>query len=83
MNYDEIFNIFKSSYVGREIKKNIIIEKIINKDDKDIINRFVKDIYIKYSIKSEEIKKEAEKNFEEIQIIEININDYRAIYDIY
>ena len=57
LKYDEIFDTFKSCYVGREIKKNIILEKIINKDDKEIIDRFVTNIYIKYSIKAEIINK--------------------------
>lgn len=83
MNYDEIFDEFKSCYVGKEIKKDIIMEKLLNVDDKEIIKRFVNNFQIKYSIKAEYINKRAEENFEEIQIIEININDYRAIYDIY
>lgn len=83
INYDEIFEKFKSCYVGKEIKKDIIMEKILNADDKEIIKRFVNNLQIKYSIKAEYINKEAEENFEEIQVIEINVNDYRAIYDIY
>ena len=83
MNYDEIFDIFKSSYVGKEIKKEVILDKLSHADDKEIIERFVKNIYIKYSVKAENINKEAEENFEEIQILEIYIIDYRAIYDIY
>ena len=83
MNYDEIFNVFNSSYVGKEIKKEVILDKLSKGDDKEIIERFVTNIYIKYSVKAEIINKKAEENFEEIQILEININDYRAIYDIY
>lgn len=83
MNYEEIFDIFKSSYVGKEIRKDIILNRLFNAEDKEIIERFVTNIYIKYSVKAENINKKAEKNFEEIQIIEININNYRAIYDIY
>ena len=83
MNYDEIFDVFNSSYVGKEIKKEVIIDKLSSIDDKEIIERFVANISIKYSIKSEMINKKSEKNFEEIQILEININDYRSVYDIY
>ena len=83
MNYDEIFNDFKSSYIDKEIKKDVILDKLSNLEDKEIINRFVTNAYIKYSIKAEKINKTAEKDFEEIQIIEINISDYRAVYDIY
>ena len=51
MNYDEIFDIFKSSYVGKEIKKEVILDKLSNVDDKEIIERFVTNIYIEYSVK--------------------------------
>ena len=83
MNYDEIFDVFNSTYVGKEIKKEVILDKLSNIDDKEIIERFVTNIFIKYSVKSEVINKKADENFEEIQILEININNYRAIYDIY
>ena len=83
MNYNEIFDIFKSSYVGKEIKKEVILDKLFNVDDKEIIERFVTNIYIEYSVKAKNINKKAEENFEEIQILKIDIIDYRAIYDIY
>ncbi len=83
MNYDEIFDIFKSSYVGKEIKKEVILDKLSHADDREIIERFVTNIYIEYSVKAENINQKAEENFEEIQILGINIIDYRAIYDIY
>lgn len=83
MDYDEIFEMFRTSYVGKEIRKDIILEKLINSENKEIVERFANNFYIKYSVKAENINKEAEKNFEEIQIIEVDINDYRAIYDIY
>lgn len=83
MNYNEIFDKFTTSFVGKEIRKDVILDKLSNSDDKEIIERFVTNIYIKYSVKADNINKKAEENFEEIQIIEININDDRAIYDIY
>ncbi len=83
MEYDEIFEMFKSSYVGKEIKKDVILEKLTDSEDKEIVERFANSFYIKYSVKAENINKKAEENFEEIQIIEIDINDFRAIYDIY
>lgn len=83
MEYDEIFEMFKSSYVGKEIKKDVILEKLTDSEDKEIVERFANSFYIKYSVKAEDINKKAEENFEEIQIIEIDINDFRAIYDIY
>lgn len=83
MEYDEIFEMFKSSYVGKKIKKDVILEKLTNSEDKEIVERFVNNFYIKYSVKAENINKKAEENFEEIQIIEIDINNFRAIYDVY
>ena len=83
MNYNEIFDKFTTSFVGKEIRKDVILDKLSNSDDKEIIERFVTNIYIKYSVKADNINKKAEENFEEIQIIEVDINDSRAIYDIY
>lgn len=83
MDYDEIFEMFRASYVGKEIRKDIILEKLTDSENKEIVERFVNNFYIKYSVKAEDINKKAEENFEEIQIIEIAINDFRAIYDIY
>ena len=83
INYDEIFEMFKTSYVGKEIKKDIILNKLSNNEDKEIIEKYANVFYIQYSIKAETIHKKASNNFEEIQIIEIQKNDYRAIYDIY
>ena len=83
MNYDEIFDEFNSSYVDKEIRKDIIIDKIFNSDDREIIKRFVNSAFIKYTIKADKTNKEPKINFEEIQILEIDINNYRALYDIY
>ena len=83
LDYDEIFEKFNSAYVDKEIKKEIILDKIINAEDKEIIKDFANTFKIKYTIKADLINKRAEENFEEIQIIEIDINNYRAIYDIY
>lgn len=83
INYEEIFEMFSSAYVGKEIRKDVILDKIINMDDKEIIEKYANSFHIMYSIKADIIDKKAEENFEEIQIIEIDINDYRAIYDIY
>ncbi len=83
MNYNEIFDKFTTSFIGKEIRKDVILDKLSNSDDKEIIERFVTNIYIKYSVKADNINKKAEENFEEIQIIEVDINDSRAIYDIY
>ena len=83
MEYYEIFEMFKSSYVGKGINKDVILEKLTDSEDKEIVERFANSFYIKYSVKAENINKKAEENFEEIQIIEIDINDFRAIYDIY
>ena len=83
LNYDEIFDNFATSFVGKEIKKDVILDKLSNNEDKEIIKNFINNIYIMYSIKSEVINKKADKNFSEIQIIEVEINNYRAIYDIY
>ena len=83
INYEEIFEMFSSAYIGKEIRKDVILDKIINMDDKEIIEKYANSFHIMYSIKADIIDKKAEENFEEIQIIEIDINDYRAIYDIY
>ena len=73
MDYDEIFEMFRTSYVGKEIRKDIILEKLINSENKEIVERFANNFYIKYSVKAENINKEAEKNFEEIQIIDLHL----------
>ena len=83
MNYDEIFEVFNSFYVGKEIKKEVIQDKVFNLEDKEIVEKYVNSFHIMYSIKADNINKKAEENFEEIQIIEVDINDSRAIYDIY
>ena len=83
INYDEIFDKFTTSYIGKEIKKDVILDKLSNNDDKEIMEKFITNIFIMYSVKAEKINKKAEENFEEIQILEINISDYRAVYDIY
>ena len=83
MNYDEIFEVFNSFYVGKEIKKEVIQDKVFNSEDKEIVEIYVNSFHIMYSIKADNINKKAEENFEEIQIIEVDINDSRAIYDIY
>ena len=83
MDYKECFSIFNSSYTNKEIPKDILLNNIDNKEDKEIIERFLENIFLKYCIKAENINKESEKNFSEIEIIEININNYRTIYDIY
>lgn len=83
MNYDEIFKVFNSFYVGKEIKKEVIQDKVFNSEDKEIVEKYVNSFHIMYSIKADKINKKAEENFEEIQIIEVDINNSRAIYDIY
>lgn len=83
MDYKECFSIFNSSYIDREIPKDVLLNNIDNNEDKEIIERFVKNIFLKYCIKAENINKKSEKNFSEIEIIEVNINNYRTIYDIY
>ena len=83
MEYKECFSIFNSSYTDKEIPKDVLLNNIDNNEDKEIIERFVENLFLKYCIKAENINKESEKNFSEIEIIEININNYRAIYDIY
>ena len=83
LNYDEIFDNFATSFIGKEIKKDVILDKLSNNEDKEIVKSYINNIYIMYSIKSEVINKKADKNFSEIQIIEVEINNYRAIYDIY
>ena len=83
MDYNKCFSLFNSSYIDKEIKKNVLLNNIKNKEDREIIEKFVENVYIKYCIKAKNINKEAEDNFSEIEIIEININNYRTIYDIY
>ena len=83
MDYKECFSIFNSSYTDKEIPKDVLLNNIDNNEDKEIIERFVNNIFLKYCIKAENINKKSEKNFSEIEIIEININNYRTIYDIY
>lgn len=83
INYEEIFEIFNTFYLGKEIRKDIILDKILNLEDKEIIEKYANNFHIMYSIKADKINKKSEENFEEIQIIEIDIKDYRAIYDIY
>lgn len=83
MDYNKCFSLFNSSYIDKEIKRNVLLNNITNKEDREIIEKFVENVYIKYCIKADKINKEAEKNFSEIEIIEININNYRTVYDIY
>lgn len=83
MDDNKCFSLFNSSYIDKEIKKNVLLNNITNKEDREIIEKFVENVYIKYCIKADKINKGAEENFSEIEVIEININNYRAIYDIY
>ena len=83
MDYNKCFELFNSSYIDKEIKKEVMLNNINKNEDREIIENFVENVFIKYCIKPEQINKSAEENFSEIEIIEININDYRAIYDIY
>ena len=75
MEYKECFSIFNSSYTDKEIPKDVLLNNIDNNEDKEIIERFVENLFLKYCIKAENINKESEKNFSEIEIIEININN--------
>lgn len=73
-------------YVGKEIDKKLIYNKIGN-EEKEIFKRYVDKIIIKYNIKPKLIglipyKLELE-DYSEIQIIEIKINNSRAIRDVY
>lgn len=47
MNYNEIFEEFNSTYIGKEIKKEIIQDKILNSEDKEIIERYTNSLYYK------------------------------------
>ena len=66
LDYDEMFKEFNSAYVNKEIKKEVILDKIINAEDKEIIKSFANTFKIKYTIKADLINKMAEENFEEI-----------------
>ena len=41
LNYDEIFDNFATSFVGKEIKKDVILDKLSNNEDKEIIKNFI------------------------------------------
>ena len=51
LNYDEIFDDFATSFIGKEIKKDVILDKLSNNEDKEIVKSYINNIYIMYSIK--------------------------------
>ena len=67
-------------------KSKFYNEKKIDKDSIAIFKKYVNNIYIRYTLKSEILNiKKIRKNFQEyneIEVIEVNINDHRAVYDI-
>ena len=45
MDYKECFSIFNSSYTDKEIPKDVLLNNIDNNEDKEIIERFVNNIF--------------------------------------
>ena len=50
MEYKECFSIFNSSYTDKEIPKDVLLNNIDNNEDKEIIERFVENLFLKYCI---------------------------------
>lgn len=73
-------NYLNPCYVGKKIEKELNLNRISNEDN-EIFRKFVNSVIIKYVIKPQKIGlkeyKTDQEDYSEIQIIEININNYR------
>lgn len=86
-NFYEKINLPKNCLVNREINKSKFINsEKIDGDYSYIFNSYVKKITLKYSLKSDILNVEKIKDnyqeYSEIEILEVNLNNHLAVYDV-